>query len=54
MKGFKILGEKTLKWLITHGGIGTSKCGTDTTSVLSALSWLVPVPISVVPVPLGY
>ena len=37
-----------------HGGTGTSKCGIGTKSVLPGLPWLVPVPISVVPVPLGY
>ena len=54
MKGFKILGENPSNGLFTHGGTGTSKCGTGTKSVLPFFSGLVPVPVSVVPVPLFY
>ena len=54
MKGFKIWKKKPLDGPFTHGGTGTSKCGTSTKSVLLVLSGLVPVPISVVLVPLSF
>ena len=57
MKGFKILEKKPSSVVpvpFTHGGTGTSKCGTGTKSVPPVLSGLVPVPINVVPVPLGH
>ena len=51
MKGFKILREKPFKW---PGGTGTSKYDIGTKSVLPFFSGLVPVPVSVVSVPLCY
>ena len=55
MKGFKKMrGKGLFKWPITHGDIGTSKCGTSTNMVLSLFSLWVPVPINVVPIPICY
>ena len=54
MKGSKFWEKNSLNGPFTHGSTGTSKCGTDTKSVLPFFSGLVPVPISVVPVPLSY
>ena len=54
MKGFKIWEKNVLNSPFTHDDTGTSKCGTGTKSVLPIFSWLVPIPVSVVPVPLCY
>ena len=56
MKGFKLWGEKPQNGPFTHDSTGTntSKCGTGTKRVLLGFAWLVPVPVRVVPVPVGY
>ena len=45
MKRFKFWEKKPSNGQFTHGGTGTSKCGTGTKSVLSSLALLVPVPL---------
>ena len=54
MKGFKNWEKSSSNSSFTHDSTGTRKCGNGTKSVLLDFSWLVPVPVSVVPVPLCY
>ena len=54
MKGFQNWIEKTLNWPMYAGGIDTSKCGTGTKKLLPLFTWVVPVLIRVVSVPLSF